>query len=387
MKFKPATIHLYEEGVGRQDEHRCAASLHCHTHFSREMLTFIPYYATRVPVLADYFRSGLERYRRAHGTELDFSRAWWTPPVTPRQVIDLETRQIEQKLGLPALVSITDHDDIEAGLLLQVLDRAPRYPISLEWTVPYEHGYFHLGVHNLPRERAGAINTALMDYTNGRPGAASLRELLELLNQSPATLVVLNHPFWDIELIGGEAHRQCLRRFVTEHGDRLHALEINGFRTWGENQLTIELAAELGLPVVSGGDRHGCQPNTLLNLSRAESFEELVGEIRDGWSEVVIMPGYRESMVMRVFESVAEVIGSYPEHALGRTCWSDRIFFDMTTGLTGDESRSLSAYWPNGGPGWVRAALWMLRQLGSKRLKPALRLALGPERVSLEYES
>ena len=64
----------------------------------------------------------------------------------------------------------------------------------------------------------------------------------------------------------------------------MHALEINGFRTWEENRLTIELAREIGLPVVSGGDRHGCQPNTLLNISQSRSFEELVAEIRDGHS-------------------------------------------------------------------------------------------------------
>lgn len=383
MGQKRTPIHLHGEGRILTRGYQAAASLHCHTHFSREMLTFIPYYATRVPVLADYFRQGLARYREAHGTELDFSRAWWTPPVTPRQVIDIETLQIEKELGLPALISITDHDDIEAGLLLQILDTPQRYPISMEWTVPYESGYFHLGVHNLARETAVAMAAELLKYTHRAADALELGALFELLDQSPSTLVVLNHPFWDIELIGGAEHRRCLRRFVHEHGDRLHALEINGFRSWEENRLTIDLAAELGRPVVSGGDRHGCQPNTLLNISQSRSFEELVAEIRDGHSEVMIMPGYRESMVMRVLESVAEVIGQYPGHALGREQWSDRIFFD----LTGDESRSLSAYWPGGGPGWVRTALWVLRQLGSKRLKPALRLALGSERVSLEYES
>jgi hypothetical protein len=383
MRRKQTQIHLHGSGSKRIEGCEAAASLHCHTHFSKEILTFIPYYASRVPLLSGYFSQALVRYRAAHGRDLDFSRAYWTPPVTPRQVIDVETLQIEKELGLPALVSITDHDDIEAGLLLQVLDTPKQYPISMEWTVPFGGGYFHLGLHNLPRENAVELAAELAKYTNQSADSRTLTELLEVLNESPSTLIVLNHPFWDIELIGGDDHLNCLRSFIASHRDQLHALEINGFRTWKENQQTIQLADELGLPLVSGGDRHGCQPNSILNLTRARSFDDLVGEIReDGHSDIVIMPGYRESIVTRLFESVAEVIGNYPGHALGRSRWSDRIYID----LDGTESLPLGTHWPNGGPGWVRLSLWLLRRLGSKQLKPALRLALGSERVNFEYE-
>jgi hypothetical protein len=383
MRRKQTQIHLHGSGSKLIEGCEAAASLHCHTHFSKEILTFIPYYASRVPVLSGYFSEALVRYRAAHGRDLDFSRAYWTPPVTPRQVIDVETLQIEKELGLPALVSITDHDDIEAGLLLQVLDTPNQYPISMEWTVPFGGGYFHLGLHNLPRENAVELAAELAKYTSQSADSRTLTELLETLNESPSTLIVLNHPFWDIELIGGEDHLNCLRSFIASHGDQLHALEINGFRTWKENRETIQLADELGLPLVSGGDRHGCQPNSILNLTRARSFDELVGEIReDGHSDIVIMPGYRESIVTRLLESVAEVIGNYPGHALGRSSWSDRIYID----INGTESLPLATHWPNGGPGWVRLSLWLLRRLGSKELKPALRLALGSERVNFEYE-
>ena len=391
MKSGRTKLHLHAEGKISTGSGQAAASLHCHTHFSKEILTFIPYYASRVPVVADYFRGALANYQKVHGTELDFSKAWWTPPVTPRQVIDIETGQIEQSLGLPAMVSITDHDDIEAGLLLQVLDTPQRHPISMEWTVPFGGGFFHLGVHNLPREQATEIADELLKFTAGDAAARSLTELLDLLNQSPSTLVVLNHPFWDIELIGEEEHRRCLHQFIAAHGRQLHALEVNGFRRWNENELTMALAEEIGLPVVSGGDRHGCQPNTLLNLTRATCFEEMVAEIReDGHSEIIVMPEYQESMVMRIFEIVAEVIGHYPEHALGRAHWSDRVFFTLDGSgekMSEPAARPLSHYWPNGGPGWVRGSLWLLRRLGSKQLKAALRLARAPERVGFEYES
>lgn len=391
MKIGRTKLHLHpEDKVGAGSSHT-AASLHCHTHFSKEVLTFIPYYASRIPVVSDYFRRALEQYERSHGASLDFGKAWWTPPVTPRQVIDIETQQIEQRLGLRAMVSITDHDDIEAGLLMQVLDTPRQHPISMEWTVPYGGGFFHVGVHNLPREQATAITSELLKYTNAEPSARNLVELFDLLNQYPSILVVLNHPFWDIEMIGEEQHRRCLREFIGEYRNQIHALEINGFRKWQENELTIALAAEIGLPVVSGGDRHGCQPNTLLNLTKASSFDEMVSEIRDdAHSEIVVMPEYRDSMLMRIFEIVAEVIGHYPDHILGRSYWSDRVFFALDASSPEEMvqlARPLSHYWPNGGPGWVKGSLWLLRRLGSKHLKAALRRARAPQRLGLEYES
>jgi hypothetical protein len=388
MRKQKVRIHSSLKEMGRDASHRTAASLHCHTHFSREILSFIPYYASQTPILSGYFASALKRYREIHQREMDFGQAYWTPPVTPQQVIEAETRQIEKLLGLPALISITDHDEIEAGLRLQVFDHHSHSPISLEWTVPYRQGFFHLGIHNLPAGKAREQGAALMRYTRQEPGTESLRDLLAMLNENPGTLVVLNHPLWDIELIGEEAHRQCLRLFLEEHACWLHALEINGFRKWAENQETIQLAADLALPVVSGGDRHGCQPNTVLNLTQARSFDELVAEVRvDRYSEILLLPSYLDSMVMRILESVAEVIRTYPDHPLGRKQWCDRIYFN----LDGHETKALSHYWPNGGPGWIRSALWILRCLGSKQLKPALRLALTQEsigeRIGYTYES
>ena len=48
----------------------------------------------------------------------DFDRANWRPPLQPRMAYDLEARQI-QRLNLNSLVSITDHDTIEAPMLLR----------------------------------------------------------------------------------------------------------------------------------------------------------------------------------------------------------------------------------------------------------------------------
>lgn len=206
MNSARTRLHVYERGSRIPRGHQAAASLHCHTYHSRELLNFIPQYAAQLPVIARHFRRELARYEAKKGHAIDFNQAWWTPPVSPRQVLEAETLQIERKLGLPALVSITDHDEIEAGLHLQLIDQ--RTPVSLEWTVPYGPGFFHLGVHNLPREWATELAHELLKYTQQAPAALPLAALLALLNESSETLVVLNHPLWDIEFIGQPRHEE-----------------------------------------------------------------------------------------------------------------------------------------------------------------------------------
>jgi hypothetical protein len=204
--------------------------------------------------------------------------------------------------------------------------------------------------------------------------------LLVWLNEFLAVLIVLNHPLWDIEHFGQERHTVLLRNFLIEHGHQLHAFEINGFRSWAENQAVWELAADCGLPVVTGGDRHGCQANTLLNLTQAEIFADFVGEFReDRHSEVLLLPEYSQSRLARTFAVVADVLRHYPNHPVGAR-WTERIFIDLDSA----GARPLSEYWKRGGPAWVRAALWMIRMLGSPQAQPALRLALSAERVGYE---
>src|ERR1051326_5705573 len=130
MNSANTLLHVYERAKTRPFTYlhgfRAAASLHCHTGFSKELLTFIPHYAARIPLVSRFFRAEMDRYLTVHKKTIDFARAYWTPPVSPRQVLEVETLHIESRLGLPAFVSITDHDDIEASLRLQVIDSGRR---------------------------------------------------------------------------------------------------------------------------------------------------------------------------------------------------------------------------------------------------------------------
>jgi hypothetical protein len=369
---------------------RAAVSMHCHTNHSRESLSFIPHYARSIPVISRFYKNEMKRY----GEKIDFGRAWWTPPVTARQVFEIETLEVESRLGLPAIVSITDHDDITAGLWLQSLDSQGRIPISVEWTVPYGRGYFHIGVHNLPPDQASELMREMSAYSQigGKTGGQRQMELRDLpallawINEFPETLVVLNHPLWDIEFIGGQQHAVALGSFLGEYKAWIHALEVNGFRPWRENKAVMTMANDFGLPVVSGGDRHGCRANTMHNLTRAASFTEFVAEVReDGRSDVLLMPEYRESRVLRMLEVIADVLRQYPNHPQGQFLWTNRVFIDLEE----KGARPLSDYWKRGGPAWVRAALWGLRAMGSQGMNRAYKAyrAYRPYSEDMSYEN
>ena len=173
--------------------------------------------------------------------------------------------------GLEAIVSLSDHDSIDGNLMVNEHTENSKAPISLEWTVPFEYGFFHVGVHNLPKETAVDITKTLLDYTftEENHGVERLNELFAMLSEMRGVLVILNHPLWDIEIVGKERHEVLLKNFIKEHGRWIHAFEINGFRSWSENKAVIEMAEALGIPIATGGDRHGCKPNTVINLTSA----------------------------------------------------------------------------------------------------------------------
>lgn len=371
MKYSSTRTHSLDASLSITRYFHSAVSLHCHTHHSKESLSFIPYFAERIPLVASLFRSEMEKYACRKGREIDFSAAFWTPPVSPNRVVELERKQIETRLDLKALVSLTDHDDIEAGRLLRALDSFRDIPISVEWTLPFGKGMFHLGVHNLPADAASKIMSQLSGYT-AHPQESRLAELFEMLNSLPDALVILNHPLWDIERAGKDLHRALLAAFVARYGRWIHAFEVNGYRSWEENRATLRMAEELGYPVVSGGDRHGYSSNAVLNLTRANTFAEFAAEVRrDRISEILLMPEYRENLHARTLEAVADVLRSYPSYPEGRQHWADRVYFE----IDGD-TRPISHYWKNGGPAWVGYVVWAMIRLGSPRLRPALRLAL-----------
>ncbi|MBV8549715.1 MAG: hypothetical protein JOY54_00320 [Acidobacteriaceae bacterium] len=361
----------HEHSVSKQ--FRAGVSLHSHTMYSEESLDMVPRYTARVPYLGSAIRREEAKYSARNAKDFDFGHAFWTPPLAPRQAYRLEEKQIQRKFELPALVSLTDHDDIQAGTLLRVLDRFRKAPISTEWTIPFGPTFFHLGVHNLPAGEAGAIMDRLARYTAGE-ATDSLGELLHVLNGYADVLLVLNHPYWDEKGIGAAEHEQLLFRLIQEHGKFFHALELNGLRSWRENRQVIRLGRESNLPLISGGDRHGREPNAILNLARSATFVEFIQEVRyEGFSHVVFMPQYHEPLKLRVLQTMVDVVRDYPENAPGRRTWADRVFYrDPITGAPSP----ISQIWNDGGPRIVKHFIAAMRLLEWRGVRSALRIAL-----------
>src|SRR6202022_2385723 len=131
----------------------------------------------------------------------------------------------------------------------------------------------HLGIHNLDPARAISWMQALAEYTR-EPEPAALGHLLETLDGDPGVLIVLDHPLWDMAGIGSTQSITLLSQFLRAYARRIHALEINGMRSWQENLGAVSLAKESDHPVAAGGDRHGLEPNATINLTRAARFKE-----------------------------------------------------------------------------------------------------------------
>ena len=348
-----------------------AVSLHAHTHHSRESFADVTGYLSQVPLVGHRFVHELHSCLVEDRGGADYSGVWWHPPVSPRMVFESESSQIEQRLGLAALVSVTDHDDIAAGLELQSLYAERRAPVSFEWTVPFAGGFFHLGLHNLPP--ASAVSWFLrLSAVTAEPTRDAIADALADLDAIDDLLIVFNHPHWDLAEVGQASHVQSVRQFLDCFGGWLHALELNGYRSWQENESVRPVAAALGLPVISGGDRHAKEPNAILNLTRARSFSEFVVEIRNGVSHVLIMPEYRRHLTTRILSSASDILRLNAACPPGRQRWTDRVSWD-----TDGARRTLTSRWPHGGPLSVRAAVGALTMLTSPIILPVIRVALG----------
>ena len=317
-------------------------SLHSHTSHSVESLMFIHRMFLAYPALRRLFAYYELRSSHRHGLTLDFVAAHWRPPLLPRMALDLESQQI-RTLGLRPLVSLTDHDDIQAPLLLRTMPSSRKMPVSVEWTVPFGVTVFHIGIHNLPDEQATEWMARFAAYT-AAPCERQLHGLLSDLHRDPRILIVLNHPLWDLYETG-ELHRKELQRFLETHNERMHAFELNGLRHPRENQQVTALARRWSQLLISGGDRHGMEPNANINLSHARHFDDFVQEIRvERISHVLFLEQYRQPWSHRIMSSTVDSITNHPGFSKGWQRWDERAFHPDQGGVM----RPLSELWANG---------------------------------------
>ena len=171
VRRRPAALHVsvwLHERRSRWRDFRSAVSLHAHTSYSREQLADLPRYLVQIPFVG----SRVERELRTQ-CAVDFSKGWWHPPVTAREVFDAETAQIADRLNLSPLVSLTDHDDLRAGLDVQQAHArgAPRSRSNGRCrTAPATSTSAST---TFPRRRRGVVRAARSLHRRARTGAAA----------------------------------------------------------------------------------------------------------------------------------------------------------------------------------------------------------------------
>jgi predicted metal-dependent phosphoesterase TrpH len=367
MNAAQTQVYRYRSNTKEIAHCRTGISLHSHTMHSREYLGRLPGYIAKFPIGGYILEREIGRAHLYQGRVFDFKKVYWTPPLSPREADALERGQIE-KAGLAALVSLTDHDNLEAGKHLQMLAERSRTPISVEWTVPYEKTEFHIGVHNLRASRADAWMNEFAACTK-QLRREHVREILASLNEDKGVLLVLNHPYWDAESLGQAAHRETLNWFLKDFLAFLHAIEVNGMRSRRENREALQLGEALNVPVISGGDRHGLEPNAVLNVSRAQSFEEFVAEVRwERRSEILLMPQFFEALPLRMVENAYHALCDAPGE-FGRRHWMTRVFVEE-----GGKAKALSQFTGTRFHKVIDQFRWVMGLVANPVVRPALRL-------------
>jgi hypothetical protein len=331
MEYMLTKFYYAWKGSFPKDQFSTGVSLHGHTWHSLESLAFLPGVAEKISPLRRIISWTEKRYERKWHESFDYAKGYWTSPVSPEMAYALEANQIKT-LGLRPLVSLTDHDVITACEEL-VSQKHHDLPTSCEWTAPYKDAVLHIGVHNIPAAEGSRIIEELRAYT-AQPDPQALKAILANINAFPESLVVLNHPLSDQGRIGFEIHEPLVREFLEASTGLVHALEVNALQPWRINRRVTKIADNLGLPIISGGDRHGFEPNGAINLTNAKNFPEFVHEIREEKkSSVLFMPQCRKSLIHRYAENVEFILGEYPDLP-GRTFWYDRIFYQCPDGVT-----------------------------------------------------
>ncbi len=146
------------------------------------------------------------------------------------------------------------------------------------------------------------------------------------------------------------------------------------------------LAGQWNMLLISGGDRHGVEPNANLNLTNAVSFTEFVHEIRrEKRSDLLFMPQYAQPWKHRMLQSTIDAIRSYPEFPEGSRTWDERVYHPDANGV----ARPLSELWPQGAA--PRAMSWLLgavQLMGAAPLSGGLRMAWGePRQLRMTLDS
>ena len=115
MSLFRTQIHRFKARSHQFSDCGTAISIHSHTMHSKEYLGRLPHYIAKFPIGSYILEREIGRVHLYEGRIFNFNRIYWTPPLSPREAYELESKQIEGQLGRRALVSLSDHDNVAAG--------------------------------------------------------------------------------------------------------------------------------------------------------------------------------------------------------------------------------------------------------------------------------
>ena len=300
--------YTYRECPDPCGEFGYAVSLHNHSCHSVEKLA-----ALNHVVKKSYMRfwSGILQSSFGLGgiPNLNYAEVTFNPPYSPEDVYQMEAKSAA-KWGFDGVhMAITDHDEFAGSLALLRgrPDLNGRTALSEELSLWYQGHLFHLGVCHLPESQVEGTHNRIQAAARG----GRYDELFETLAAS-GCLVIFNHPLlpW-----GPEAKIIPATDLLYRYGWAIHALEVNGMRPREENDRVLELAKHWRKPVVGGGDSHLLVASSILSVSRAETFKDFIGEVKDGHAVPFVTPDYFAPLRWKLFLRVLFFISRYRQIA------------------------------------------------------------------------
>ena len=115
------------------------------------------------------------------------------------------------------------------------------------------------------REQSAAAaspgNYARTCGVHGAPEPAATACVARLVARHGRHVLVFNHALWDEKAVGRDRHDAACRELRKQGKGYLQLIELNGLRPRQENEAARALAEAHQLPAISGGDRHGIEPN------------------------------------------------------------------------------------------------------------------------------
>jgi hypothetical protein len=286
-------------------EFGCAVSPHNHSHHSIENMSFL-----NEVVKLRFMRPFRGLLQSAFGlagiADLNYADIYYRSPLSVEDVLQAESDSVAN-LGFDGVyLGITDHDEIAGSIeLLRIHpELAARNSLGEEISIYFDDYLFHLGVTGMPAAGVEQLHAVLQLAARER----RLDDLFEMLRAS-GSLVVFNHPLvpW-----GKDPGRKIpAGALLDRYGWAIHALEYNGMRSRKENDLVLQLARQVGKPVVGGGDSHLLLASSVLSLTHAANFQEFAEEVKQGRAVPLVLPTFFAPLRWKIFLRVLYFIAHY----------------------------------------------------------------------------